>query len=204
MPNLSPVQPSILHPIHVPLHPQAQPEQPQHPIHVTVPVNVVADAKKEKSPPAGAFLYGDIYNGFRLVEQLYLATSSPVAPLAWTVGALVGSKIAFEKIYKVDAPLKIEQDAAVIDFGARVHSTGFIDLAYMLFKKFTFGTLPMAHFDLLPRYLPESSLNNVDLQHLSDSCWMVKHACIAVKAASFATEVIERAAHWYSVVPQNK
>lgn len=166
---------------------------PYHPvpIHINQPIEIVADPKKEKTPPPGAFLYTDIYNTYRTFEHLYLFLNSPHGYVAGTV---LGAVVSSYKYYKFGPPKKIAQDSEIIDFGAKIHTSGFWEMSKLFIKRFAFGIWPAANFDKIPEWT-----NTQDVQEITKLTSALKHVFIAHKAAQLSEEIIQRMANWYEV-----
>ncbi len=161
------------------------------PVYINQPIEIVADPKKEKTPPPGAFLYTDVYNTYRTFEHLYLFVSSPPAYLS---GTFLGLVVSARKYYKAGPPKKISQDSEASDFGSKIHTSGFMEMTKLFIKRFAFGIWPAANFDKIPQWT-----NTQDIQEIKSLTSALKHVFIAHKAALLADEMIQRMANWYEV-----
>ncbi|MCH9631881.1 MAG: hypothetical protein S4CHLAM6_01990 [Chlamydiae bacterium] len=153
-------------------------------------IYIQPEPKKDKSPPPGAFLYNDIFNCYRGFEHLYLLSKSPVA---YAAGLATGTFVGAIKYVNNGAPKKIAQDGEMIDFGSKVHSSGFIQMMNIFAKRFFLGIYPAANIDKFGQWAAK------DVQDVSNITAGLKHAFIVYKAAQLSEEVVQRLANWADV-----
>ncbi len=156
------------------------------------PIYIQPEPKKDKppSPPPGAFLYNDIFNSYRGFEHLYLLGK---APGAYLLGLGVGVFKSSMMYCVHGAPKKIAQDGEMIDFGTKVHTSGFGAMVKIFAKRFYFGIWPAANIDRFGEWAAK------DVQEISDLTCGLKNAFIVYKAAQLGDEVIQRIANWIDV-----
>ena len=167
------------------------PSEPINPqIYAPNKIYVQPEQKKDKAPPPGAFLYNDIFNCYRGVEHLYLLSRSPVA---YAAGLATGAFVGASKYYAHGAPKKIPQDGEMIDFGTKVHSSGFSAIISIFAKRFFLGIYPAANIDKFGQWAAK------DVDDISTLTTGLKNAFIVYKAAQLSEEVVQRLANWVDI-----